>query len=136
MNTRLTVFFDDPFWVGVIERTDENQLETARIVFGSEPKDYEVYDFVLRHYTRLQFCRPILIQPEEERRVNPKRLQRIVRKETENKGIGTKAQQALKREHELVKIERKKETREQREALEQMKFERRMLKRKEKKKGH
>lgn len=44
---RLTVFFEEPFWVGVFERISECRLSVCRIVFGAEPKDYEVYDFVL-----------------------------------------------------------------------------------------
>ena len=38
----LTVYFDDPFWVGVFEITMENMLSVAKITFGSEPKDAEV----------------------------------------------------------------------------------------------
>lgn len=48
MNTKLTVFFDDPFWVGVFERHDEGLLETSRVVFGAEPKDYEVMRLSLK----------------------------------------------------------------------------------------
>jgi hypothetical protein len=72
MNTKLTVFFDDPFWVGVFERTDGGLLETARVVFGSEPKDYEVYAFILENYYKLGFSRPISVGAEVERRINPK----------------------------------------------------------------
>jgi len=32
MNIKLTIFFDDPFWVGVFERIDEGMLETSRVV--------------------------------------------------------------------------------------------------------
>ena len=33
---RLTVFFEEPFWVGVYERVTEGRLEAARVVFGDE----------------------------------------------------------------------------------------------------
>jgi hypothetical protein len=136
MNTKLTVFFDDPFWVGVFERIDEGLLETSRVVFGAEPKDYEVYAFILENYYKLKFSRPIKVEVEAERRINPKRLQRKVRKETSTSGIGTKAQQALKLEQESRKIESKKASKRKREEMEQFKFEKRQEKKKEKKKGH
>jgi hypothetical protein len=107
MNTKLTVFFDDPFWVGVVERLDEGLLETSRVVFGAEPKDYEVYFFILENYYRLKFSRPIEVEAMPEKRINPKRLQRKIRKETSGSGIGTKAQQAMKLEHDARKKEKK-----------------------------
>ena len=32
---RLTVFFEDPFWVGVFERIDNVLLAVAKVTFGS-----------------------------------------------------------------------------------------------------
>ena len=52
---RLTVYFEAPFWVGVFERTRSGALFAARVVFGAEPKDYEVYARVLKEYARLRF---------------------------------------------------------------------------------
>ena len=52
---RLTVFFEEPFWIGVFERISEGKLSVCKVTFGAEPKDYEVYDFVLRNYYRLKF---------------------------------------------------------------------------------
>ena len=42
-----------------------------------------------------------------KKKENPKRLQRNIHKEVQDKGIGTKAQIALKKQHEENKIERK-----------------------------
>ena len=44
MEIKLTVFFDDPFWVGVFERTDGGKLSVCKVTFGAEPKDYEVWE--------------------------------------------------------------------------------------------
>lgn len=136
MNIKLTVYFDDPFWVGVFERLDCGRLETSRVVFGAEPKDYEVYSLILENYKNLKFSRPANAEVEPEKRINPKRLQRKIKKETSDTGIGTKAQQAIKLEYEARKLENKKASREKREELEQIKYERRQEKKKEKKKGH
>ena len=53
--SRLTVFFEEPFWVGVFERVSEGKLSVCRVTFGAEPKDCEVDDFVLKNYSRLRF---------------------------------------------------------------------------------
>jgi hypothetical protein len=72
----------------------------------------------------------------EEKRINPKRLLRQVHREVETRGVGTKAQQALKLEYEVRKKENKAVARENKEAAEAKKFEMRQQKKKEKKKGH
>ena len=43
MEARLTVYFDDPFWVGVFERIEDGKLSVCKVTFGGEPKDYEVH---------------------------------------------------------------------------------------------
>ncbi len=45
---RLTVFFEEPFWVGVFECVSDGKLSVCKVTFGAEPKDYEIYDFVLK----------------------------------------------------------------------------------------
>ena len=62
---------------------------------------------------------------------NPKRVQREVRKQVQNTGIGTKSQQALKLQQEQLKTERKIVSREQKEAEKQRQFELKRQKRKE-----
>ena len=36
---RLTVLFEEPFWVGVFERISEDRLSVCKVTFGAEPKD-------------------------------------------------------------------------------------------------
>lgn len=66
---------------------------------------------------------------------NPKRIQREVRKQVQNSGIGTKSQQALKLQQEQLKAEHKTVSREQREAEKQRQFELKQQKKQEKHKG-
>ena len=44
----LTIFFEDPFWVAVVERQADGRLQAARHLFGGEPTPAEVLAFVLR----------------------------------------------------------------------------------------
>ena len=131
---KLTVFFEEPFWVGVFERVSDGKLSVCKVTFGAEPKDYEVYDFVLKNYYRLRFSPAVETDVKEAGR-NPKRVQREVQKQVQNMGIGTKSKQALKLQQEQLKIERKIVNREQREAEKQRQFELKQQKKKEKHKG-
>ena len=134
-NGMLTVFFDEPFWVGVFERTEKGQLSAAKVTFGAEPKDSEVLEFALRHYYELRFS-PAVWAKTKKTADNPKRRQRDAHKQTASAGIGTKSQQALKLMQEQNKTERKQLTKQQREAEKQHQFELRQQKRREKHKGH
>ena len=131
---KLTVFFEEPFWVGVFECVSDGKLSACKVTFGAEPRDYEVYEFVLKNYDRLRFSPAVATDVKEAGR-NPKRVQREVRKQVQNTGIGTKSQQALKLQQEQLKIERKIVSREQREAEKQRQFELKQQKRKEKHRG-
>ena len=131
---KLTVFFEEPFWVGVFERVSEGNLSVCKVMFEAEPKDYEVYEFVLKNYYQLQFSPAVATDVKEASR-NPKRVQHEVRKQVQNTGIGTKSQQALKLQQEQLKTERKTMSREQREAEKQRQFELKRQKRKEKHRG-
>ena len=131
---KLTVFFEEPFWVGIFERISEGKLSVCKVTFGVEPKDNEIYDFVLKNYYRLRFS-PVVAIDVKEVGCNPKRVQREVRKQVQNIGIGIKSQQALKLQQEQLKIERKIVSREQREAEKQRQYELKQQKRKAKHRG-
>ena len=133
---KLTVLFEDPFWVGVYERETENGYQVCKITFGAEPKDYEVWDYLLKSWSRLPFSRPTVCSLAEERQLSPKRVQREIKRSLQSaQGIGTKAQQALAAEREQGKLERRTVSREQREAEQKRRFAQKQKKRKEKHRG-
>ena len=135
MKCNLTILFEDPFWIGLYERIDENKYEVCKITFGAEPKDYEVYEFLLKNWDKLKFSPSIEIETAQDRKINPKRMQREISSHLQNKGIGTKAQQALKLKHEQNKVERITKSREQREAEQDRQYALRQKKKKEKHRG-
>ena len=132
----LTVLFQDLFWVGIYERREGRTYQVCKITFGAEPKDYEVYAFLLEHWRHLPFSPSMEAAAPEERRINPKRMQRQIQKSLQNTGIGTKAQQALQLQREQGKEARKKVSRKEREAEADRQFALRQEKRREKHKGH
>ena len=132
---KLTVFFEDPFWVGIYERITEGRLEVCKITFGPEPKDYEVHDFILQNWYSLRFSPSMAADGKQTLKVNPKRMQRKIKKQLKDLGTGTKAQQALKLQHEENKILRKDRSHLQKAEKKQLQFELRQQKRKAKHKG-
>ena len=132
----LTVLFQDPFWVGIYERREGRTYQVCKITFGAEPRDYEVYAYLLENWRRLRFSPSMEEKGPAERRINPKRMQRQIQKSLQNTGIGTKAQQALQLQREQGKEARKQASREEREAEADRQFALRREKRREKHKGH
>lgn len=137
VSSRFTVLFEDPFWVGIYERTTERQhYEVAKVVFGPEPKDYEVHQMILEEFNRLRFSKAQNGVKQTVRKINPKRLHKQIKKELQNKGVGTKAQNAIKQQHEANKIIRKASTRDKKRERQQEKFRQKQVKKKKKHRGH
>ncbi|MBS5165961.1 MAG: YjdF family protein [Butyricicoccus pullicaecorum] len=135
VNGKLTVYFEEPFWVGVFERFKEGKLSAAKVVFGAEPKDYEVLEYIQKYYFSLKFSPAVDMVVKDAKR-NPKRIHRQAKKQMKEIGIGTKSQQALNLQREQNKQTRKARNREQRKAEEQRLFELKQQKKREKHKGH
>ena len=136
VSVKLTVFFEEPFWVGVFEKCEGNSICVCKVVFGAEPKDYEVYEFLLKEYNNLKFSPSISTDGIEKSKINPKRLQRKIKREIKNTEIGTKAQLALKQQYEVDKIEKRKTSREGKEQKKERQYVLRQQKKKEKRRGH
>ena len=134
----LTVLFNDPFWIGVFEVTENDEYKVCKVTFGPEPKEEETYELILNKFYSLNFSNPIssLKNTFIEKKQNPKKLQRKIQKETDTKGIGTKAQIAMKLQHEEGKLQSKKKSKEQKEQEEERRLYLKKKKKLEKHKGH
>jgi len=135
-NLRITVLFEDPFWICLVERQNGADYEVCKVTFGAEPKDYEVYEYLLNSYYRLNFGKVAALGGIPEKKYNPKRMQRQIRKSLEPKGIGTKAQQALKLQYEQSKENSRFKRREEREKEKKQRFEKKQLQKIQKHRGH
>ncbi|WP_409975421.1 YjdF family protein [Bacillus sp. Bva_UNVM-123] len=105
------MYYDGQFWIGIIEVEQDGKLKAFRYVFGAEPKDIEILNFI--HNKLLKIINNahqagVASKEQPIKRINPKRLQRQVAKEMKKVGISTKAQEALKQEYEERKEEKKK----------------------------
>jgi len=131
----LTVLFEEPFWIGLYERRYNGYYEVCKITFGAEPKINEVYNFLLQNWPKLRFAKTLELNAGLSKPPNPKRMQREINSQLQDRGIGTKAQQALKLQHEQYKLERKTKSREQREAEKERQYALRQEKKKAKHRG-
>lgn len=132
----LTVYFEDPFWVGLFERWEGERYSVSKLTFGPEPRDAQVWERVLREFDRLPFS-PGIPSERWEEPGNPKLARREARRQMEAvPRTGTKAQQALALQRQEGKQVRRERTRAEREAAEAERFRQRQEKRREKHRGH
>ena len=104
-----TVLFQPPFWVGIAERWDKEGYSAARVVFGAEPTDARIYEWLEEEWYRLRF--------------------------TQERGVSTRAQEALSRQREQEGLARKRDAQERREQQRQEKYLLRQQKKRAKKRG-
>lgn len=115
---RLTILFDDPYWIGLLEDQRGDLLYAARHVFGAEPSDAQVYDFVLRDSGRL-FASMTVGVPVDSVAASPggfKRRMREARRAAGERGISTLAQDAIRQQYEANKQTRRAVSRAERDA--------------------
>ena len=114
ISAQFTLFFDGRFWVGVLELHERRRgaeandrggtVRAVRHVFGAEPSDVELYDFLLTHggalIDRAAACPPVSASwsaglSSSAPRPNPKRAARQAAKEAARARPSTAAQAAL-----------------------------------------
>ncbi|MHA6534540.1 YjdF family protein [Paenibacillus sp. BAC0078] len=99
---KLTVFFEEPFWVGIVELTEDGVVKAGRYVFGSEPSQEEILDFVRFRLLEVVEGLSCGVATGKAAAVirNPKRRARAAAKESRGTGGSTFSQQAIKLEQE------------------------------------
>jgi Protein of unknown function (DUF2992). len=144
-----TVYFEAPFWVGILESEENDRLVVARHVFGAEPTNPELLDFMLYRFAFLPRAATALASSGEAsagtvsglcatsptKPRNPKRALREASKERA-RPPSTKAQAALAAARDEAALERHALSRDEREAAAERRYQQRKEKRKRKKAGH
>ena len=130
-----TVLFQPPFWVGIAERWEAEGYSAARVVFGPEPTDAQIYQWLEREWHRLNFSPAAEGERPAAERKNPKRAQREAQAATRDRGVSTRAQEALSRQREQRGLVCKEQARGRREQQRQEKYLLRQEKKRAKKRG-
>ena len=123
---RLTILFDAPYWIGLLEVERDGCPCAAWHIFGAEPSDADVFEFVQRDLLTVQARMTVGVPIEQRTRElhsNPKRVQRKIRQQMAEQEIPGKAQEAMRLQIEQNKHESVQVSREQREALRRYKRE-------------
>ncbi len=124
--------------MATFERTDRDGYAVARHIFGKEPTDPEIYQFVLENYQELKFGE-LKEFNLTIKRVNPKRAQKLARREMERiketAKPSTIAQDYMREELEKNKKAKKERASSKRRQRDEQQFDQKLQKRKEKRRG-
>ena len=133
--SRFTVLFQPPFWVGIGERWEADGYSAARVVFGAEPTDAQLLQWLDREWHRLRFSPAAEGERPVRERKNPKRAQREARAATRERGVSTRAQEVLSRQREQEGLARQARRRRERREEAERDYLLRQQKKREKKRG-
>ncbi len=104
VSSTLTVYHDGQFWVGLAERVEDGRYGIARIVFGAEPSNEEILQFVTSKWAKFAFFGDEATETSKPAK-NPKRRAREAAKALKQPVMSTKAYQALVAQREAMKQE-------------------------------
>lgn len=104
VSSTLTVYHDGQFWVGLAEHVEDGRYGVVRIVFGAEPSNEEILQFVTSKWAKLSFFGDEATETSKPAK-NPKRRAREAAKALKRPAVSTKAQQALAAQREAMKRE-------------------------------
>ena len=94
VSSTLTVYLDGQFWFGPAENVEGGRYGVARIVFGAEPSDEEILQFVTSKWEKLSFFGDEPTEASKPAR-NPKRRAREAAKALKQSTMSTMAQRTL-----------------------------------------
>ena len=46
ISVKLTILFNDPFWIGIFEQEEKGIYKVCKVTFGAEPKEGDVLDYI------------------------------------------------------------------------------------------
>lgn len=130
-----TVFFEDPFWVGVLERNYNGINYMGKYIFGAEPTNIELLQFYINKFDTIK-CIKISENNIEKHITGFKKSLNKAKKAQNNIGISTKSQSLFKKAfEEEIKI-KKAEKREEKYKDKEERYKIKLQKKLKKKQGH
>lgn len=134
---KLTIYFDGSFWCGLVEAETDGHYQVVRHVFGAEPKDADVMEFIAKRLPYLlEHSGSVATEQKSEKKMNPKRMQRLINREKRQPVVSTKAQLAISELRDQAKTASKSQRREKKAEYAEARFQQKQAKKREKHKGH
>jgi hypothetical protein len=103
-----TIFFEDPFWVGILEENYNGIIYIGKHIFGAEPSNSELLQFYINKFENIRKFK-IGKTDIETKKMNFKKAIKKSMKAQNKIGIGTKSQNLFKRAFEETMNTKKKE---------------------------
>jgi len=134
--TQLIVFFEDPFWIGIIDSVRDGRRFMNRVVFGAEPTNAELVLFMLDDFA-LVLSGAAEVQGSAPRTAEQRcGARRGMRKaEREQRACPAKALSAYHAAFEKKKAEQRSAANAAKEAAEGLRYEKRREKMKKARRG-
>jgi len=130
-----TIFFEDPFWVGILEENYNGVNYMGKHIFGAEPSNSELLQFYIYEFEKIKK----LIIGETSILTKKIYFKKSINKskQTQNKiGVGTKSQSLFKMAFEKTMCINKKERKLEEIMNNEEKYKKKLEKKLRKKKGH
>jgi hypothetical protein len=130
-----TIFFEDPFWVGILEENYDENNYMGKHIFGAEPANSELIQFYLNEFDKIKKIK-INESKIETKKMNFKKSLNKSRKIQNKTGIGTKSQNFFQKAFEEIMDINKKENKKKEKLYKEDKYMKKQKKKLEKRKGH
>jgi len=130
-----TVFFEDPFWVGILEENYDQKDYMAKHIFGAEPSNSELIQFYIYELEKLKKIK-ISESKIETKKTSFKKSLNKSKKLQNKKNTGTKSQNLFQRALEEIMDMKKKERKIEEIINKDEKYKKKLEKKLGKKKGH
>jgi hypothetical protein len=130
-----TIFFEEPFWVGILEENYNGINYMGKHIFGAEPSNSELLQFYIYEFEKINRLKISETNMEIKKVSFKKSLNKS--KKIQNKiGVGTKSQNLFQKTFEETMEINKKEKRVEKIMDEEEKYKKKQEKKLEKRKGH
>ena len=130
-----TIFFEDPFWVGILEENYNGINYMGKHIFGAEPTNSELllfYIYEFENIKKMQISETDMVIKKLNFKKSINKL-----KKTQNKiGVGTKSQNLFKMAFEKTMCIKKKEKKLEKIMNNEEKYKKKLEKKLRKMKGH
>ncbi|MFC3633447.1 YjdF family protein [Enterococcus rivorum] len=128
----MNYFFNGQFRCGLVEFTDtDGHLQVRQHIFWKEPNEEEIFSFLSRRLPQLleQKWYADIKEIKEQKRVNPKRMQRMLRIARQKLVLSTKSQQAISQQRDKLKTIKNKRNKEGKQQFMEEQFKKKQEKR-------
>jgi len=130
-----TIFFEDPFWVGILEENYNGTNYIGKHIFGAEPSNSELLQYYSYEFVNINKLKIGETDIETKKMKFKKSINKS--KKAQNKiGVGTKSQNLFKMAFEKTMKIKKKEKKFDKLRNKEEKYKKKLEKKSEKKKGH